>query len=330
MKWSRATGATLLGIIAGSALAAPVLTTHSPVRQYVEYPQAPPMWPRIIDRDGQVRRPFVYPIRLVDRLERRYEEDRDRPMTIRWFAGGAIASVDETERPWFLLGTDPVGRDVLTRVLFGTRLTLSVACLAAIGALLLGVAIGAPAGFLGGRIDTGLMALADFVLVLPAMYLVLAIRAALPLVLSVPQVFAALTVILMAAGWPLAARGVRVIVRSERRKEYAEAAYAVGAGRLRILLRHLLPAATGFLVVTGTMLVPAFILAESTLSLVGFGFPVPTATWGTLLRDAWESQAFVEAPWLMAPAAAVTLTVLSLHLVAADRDEEAGRAGTFF
>jgi peptide/nickel transport system permease protein len=330
VTWSRAAGATLLCIIAGSAVAAPVLTTHTPVRQYVEHAQAPPMWPRIIDREGQIRRPFVYAIRLVDRLERRYEEDRARPMTIRWFAGGAIASIDETQAPWFVLGTDPVGRDVLTRLLFGTRVTLSVACVAAIGALALGIVVGAPAGFFGGRIDTGLMALADFVLVLPAMYVVLAIRAALPLVLSVQQVFAALAVILMAAGWPLAARGVRVIVRSERRKEYAEAAYAMGAGRLRILLRHLLPAASGFLAVTGTMLVPAFILAESTLSLVGFGFPVPTATWGTLLRDAWESRAFVEAPWLMAPAGAVTLTVLSLHLLTSDRTEEGGRAGTFF
>jgi peptide/nickel transport system permease protein len=320
----------LLCIIAGCAAAAPVLTTHTPVHQYADYPQAPPMWPRIVDDTGQLQRPFVYQVRLVDRLERRYVEDRSRPMTVRWLAGGAVASIDESQGPWFLLGTDPVGRDVLTRLLYGTRLTLSVACLAALGALLVGIAVGAPAGFFGGRVDAGLMTVADFVLVLPAIYVVLAIRAALPLVLSVQQVFVALTVILMAAGWPLAARGVRVIVRSERRKEYAEAAYAMGAGRVRILLRHLLPATTGFLAVTGTMLVPAFILAESTLSLVGFGFPVPTATWGTLLRDAWESRAFVDAPWLMAPAGAVTLTVLSLHLLASDREAEGGRAGTFF
>jgi peptide/nickel transport system permease protein len=159
---------------------------------------------------------------------------------------------------------------------------------------------------------------------------VIALRAAMPLVLSPTAIFLLLAGIFALVAWPPTARGVRAIVAAERRKEYAEAAYAMGAGRMRILLRHLLPAATGFLAVTGTMLVPAFILAESTLSLVGFGFPVPTATWGTLLRDAWESRAFVEAPWLMAPAGAVTLTVLSLHLLASDRDEEGGRAGTFF
>jgi peptide/nickel transport system permease protein len=173
------------------------------------------------------------------------------------------------------------------------------------------------------------MSVADFVLVLPAIYVVLAIRAALPLVLSVGEVFAAMTVLLAGAGWPLAARGVRAIISAERQKEYAEAAHAMGAGPLRILLRHLLPSTTSFLLSIWTMMVPAFVLTEATLSFVGLGFPIPTATWGAMLRDAWQAGAFLSAPWLMAPAGAIVVTVFALHLLTAIRVVDGPQAGTF-
>ncbi|MGH9372238.1 MAG: ABC transporter permease [Vicinamibacterales bacterium] len=319
----------MLLVVACGAVAAPLLTTHNPIRQFAGYENAPPMRPHVFDSQWRPTRPFVYPIELVDRLARRYIEDRERPVPIRWFTGGVVASVDESAGPWLPLGGDPLGRDVFARLVHGTRLSLGVACIASIGALVLGALVGGAAGFLGGRVDQALMGLADFVLVLPAIYVVLAFRAALPLVLTVPQVFGALVVVLIAAGWPIAARGVRAIVATERRKEYAEAAYALGAGPLRILLRHLLPSTASFLLVTWTMMVPAFVLTESTMSLVGLGFPVPTASWGTMLRDAWQGGALVDAPWLMAPAFAVVLSVFALHLLTTGRDAEDPRAGTF-
>jgi peptide/nickel transport system permease protein len=287
------------------------------------------MLPRVVYPDGSVGRPFVYPIRLADRLERRYEIEPDRPLPLRWLSGGTVASVDESAGPWLPLGGDPLGRDVLARLLYGARLSLGVASLAAAGAVLIGLIVGAPAGFFGGRLERVLMAVADFILVLPAMYVVLACRAALPLVLATPQVFAAITIVLAAAGWPVAARGVRAIVAAERRKEYADAAYALGAHPLRILLIHMLPATYSFLLVLWTMLVPAFVLAEATLSLVGLGFPVPTATWGAMLRDGWEGGTFTEAPWLMAPAAALVLTVFSLQLVTSAPAAERPDRGSF-
>jgi peptide/nickel transport system permease protein len=174
-----------------------------------------------------------------------------------------------------------------------------------------------------------LMGVADFILVLPAMYVVLALRAALPLVLSTPQVFAALTLLLAAAGWPIAARGVRAIIARERRKEYADAAYALGAHPLRILLVHMAPATFSFLLVLWPMLVAAFVLSEATLSLVGLGFPVPTATWGAMLRDGWEGGAFTEAPWLLAPAASLVLTMIALQLVTTASPEDRARGATF-
>ena len=159
------------------------------------------------------------------------------------------------------------------------------------------------------------MAVTDFVLVLPAIYVVLALRAAMPLVLSVWQVFWTLTLVLAAAGWPLVARGVRGIIAAERDKEYAEAAHSIGASPWRILQRHLLPATPGFLVGIETMMLPAFVVAEGTLTLVGLGFPVPAASWGAMLRDAWQGAAFTDAPWLMAPAVALAVTVLATQLL---------------
>jgi len=322
MTHRRTAGAALLAIIVIGAAAAPVLSPHGPVQQFPGFENAPPMLPRLRDESGTWRAPFVRPLYLANRLERAYAPSTSR-QPIRWLTGGHLLSIDESTGPWLPLGGDPLGRDVLARVLYGARISLAVAALASIGALFLGILVGAPAGFFGGRADTILMAVADFVLVLPAIYVALALRAALPLVLSVSHIFWALVIVLGAVGWPVTARGVRAIVAAERSKEYAEAAYSVGVPWLRILLRHLLPSARPFLLVTGTMMVPAFLLMEGTLTLVGLGFPVPTATWGAMLRDAWQGAAFTDAPWLMAPAVALVLTVLSLHLLNSEESSDA-------
>lgn len=323
---SRTIGAGLLAAVALAAIGAPVLTNHSAAQQFPEV-YAPPMPPRIRDADGHWRRPFVYPVRLVDRLERRYELDRSRPMEIRWFTDGALASIDERHGPWLPLGSDAVGRDVFARLLRGARLSLGLAAIAAAGALAIGALLGAAAGFAGGRTDAILMAAADFVLVLPGIYVVLALRSAMPLVLSPWHVFWTIAGVLAVAGWPFAARGVRAVVAGERRKEYAEAARAMGAGPVRILLRHLLPAARGFLAVQALLLLPAFVFAEVTLSFVGLGFPDPTASWGLMLRDAGRGRAFADAPWLLAPAAALVLTTIALHLVGGGRKNDEAAAG---
>jgi peptide/nickel transport system permease protein len=282
------------------------------------------MLPRIIDADGW-HRPFVYPIRLESRLESQYIEDRTRRIPIRWFDRG-LASVDGDAGPWLPLGGDALGRDVFARLLTGARLSLGVAAAATLVSLFIGALVGGVAGFRGGRVDDILMRLTDFMLVLPAVYVVLMLRATMPLVLTQSQVFWTITIVLAMAGWPMPARGVRAIVAAERRKEYAEAALALGAGPWRILLRHLLPAAGSFLAVQATLLAPAFILAEATLSFVGFGFADPLASWGLMLQDAGSVNTIAEAPWLLAPAAAIVFTVFALHLISgADREADAVR-----
>jgi peptide/nickel transport system permease protein len=165
-------------------------------------------------------------------------------------------------------------------------------------------------------------------MVLPAMYVALALRAVLPLVLSPRDVFLLLAAIFAVVGAPFIARGVRAIVRSERQLEYAVAAEALGATAPRLLFRHLLPAARRFVAVQIMLLGPAFIVAEATLSYVGLGFPDPIASWGTMLHDASTNiRVFADFPWLLSPAAAMFLVVFGLNLVLQDdRSAKASRS----
>jgi peptide/nickel transport system permease protein len=319
----------VLALAALAAAAAPALAPHSVWEQFADYPNAPPMRIRIVDDAGRWQRPFVYPIALADRLERSYAEDRSRRLPVQWFRGGALVDVGEAEGPLFLLGSDSLGRDVLARLLHGARVSLGVAAVGAIGALLIGALIGGIAGYAGGRADEALMRLADFVLVLPAVYVILALRAVLPLVIEPLQLFVLVSSLLAAVGWPYAARGVRAIVAAERDREYALAARSLGAGHVRLLLRHLLPASKGFLAVQATLLLPAFILAEATLSFVGFGFADPVPSWGTMLRDLTSGNIadVTRFPWLLTPALAIILVVLAVHLAVGTRGEATVLAG---
>ena len=314
-------GAALGALLIALAAFGPWLTRNSPAEQFAESVYAPPMRPHVIERaaDGttRLRWPFVYPLRLEDRLEHRYVEDRARPMALRLFRDGVLLSVDPAHRsPWFPLGADALGRDQLARLASGARLSLGVALGAALGALVIGAAAGGLSGFAGGLLDDGVMRVADVVVALPAVYVVLALRASMPLVLSTTEVFWTMVVVLAAVGWPFPARGVRAVVAAERVREYAEAARALGASRTRLLLHHLLPAARGFLAVQTTLLVPAFVLAEATLSFVGLGFSEPTPSWGGMLREAGRGRALFEAPWLLAPAVGIVLLALAVNLTA--------------
>jgi peptide/nickel transport system permease protein len=313
---TRDIGIALLAIALLAAATAPIVAPHSPEAHFAGLLNAPPTGVHLSGADGTLHAPFIYRWRLVNQLEQRYEEDRTRSVALEWFSGDRLVrSSDDEAAPLLLLGADSYGRDVFTRLIFGARTSLALAVTASLGAMLIGVAMGGVAGFAGGALDEALMRSSDFVMVLPTIYVALALRAFLPLVLTAGQVFALLAAIFAAVGAPFVARGVRAIVRTERRLEYASAAVALGAGDVRLLIRHLLPASRGFIGVQMTLLVPAFIIAEATLSYVGLGFPDPVASWGTMLHDASNNtRVFADFPWLLSPAAAMFLVVLGVNL----------------
>jgi peptide/nickel transport system permease protein len=308
---ARSFGLGMLASLALAAVSAPLLAPYSPSIQHGDLAYAPPT-AALVMREGSLHRPFVYPVHVANRLERRFEVDRNAPTPIRFFTGGRLFT---TATAWFPLGADPLGRDVFSRILYGARLSLSVAALAAVLTLGVGTLAGGVAGFAGGATDRIIMAVADFVVILPAAYVVVTLRASMPPVLSTSAVFWTMVVVLTAASWPIPARGVRAVVAAERRREYVEAAYAAGATPWRILLRHLLPSAMEHLKAQAFLLFPAFILAEATLSFLGLGFAEPSASWGVMLQDASRVSAIVDAPWLLAPALAIVFAVLGTHLV---------------
>lgn len=312
---ARTAGLVILGALSALALGADSLVPNPPHRQFSDFVHAPPMRPRILDAEGRVRPPFLYPLRLDDRLARTYREDRRSPARLRFFHDGVLLSTTGPD-PWFPLGTDGLGRDVFARLAAGARVSIAIAILSVCGALLLGVLVGASAGYAGGWLDALFMRVADFVLALPALYVVLALRSSAPLVLEPSRIFWTIVAVFVLAGWPAAARGVRALVAAARNTEYAEAARAAGAGPLRILHRHLLPATRGFVAAQAGLLLPAFVIAEASLSYVGLGFAEPAASWGLMLREAGGAHTVVDAPWLLAPAAGIALLALAGNLVA--------------
>jgi peptide/nickel transport system permease protein len=315
----RIAAAVLLGVVLLAAAAAPVLAPHDPAETYRGFLSAPPMRPHLVSADGSWRGPYVHPLRLVSRLEQRYEEETGREVPLRFFSGGKLVRLaDERGGPWLPLGADGEGRDVWSRLLYGASTSLGVALIATLGALCLGAAAGGAAGYFGGLTDVTLMRVAEFVLVLPAIYVVLALRAALPLVLEGWQVFALMAGIFALVGWPWVARAVRSVVAAERTRDYAAAAVSLGAGPARVLFLHLLPASRGVIAMQGILLLPSFILAEATLSYVGLGFPDTIPSWGSMLHQASNVNAIADFPWMLAPAGAIFVVTLAANLLVED------------
>lgn len=298
--------ATFMLVLVAVAFVAPWLAPYDPGRGFRDHLHAPPMRPHL---EGGT--PVAHPMVLADRLEQRFEPDRSRSVPLPWFG--------ESDTPVFLLGADDFGRDVLSRLLYGARTSIGLALVATLGAVLIGGLAGAWAGYRGGWVDESIMRVADFVLVLPVLYVVVVLRAVLPLVLPASTVFLLVTVIFIAVGWPFVAKGVRAIIASEQAREYVQAARSIGAGHMRIVVKHLLPACTGHLLVQATLLLPAFILAEATLSFIGLGFPDPVASWGTMLAEAGNYNAIARFPWTLTPAIAIFAIVLATNLIASDR-----------
>jgi len=223
----------------------------------------------------------------------------------------------------FLLGTDAYGRDVFSRLLYGGRVSLFTGLLAAFLSLALGLALGTAAGFYGGWLDRLLMRGGELVMALPWLYLLLAVRAFLPLHITTVQAFFLLVAIIGGVGWVRPARLIRGVVLSARERGFVLAARGFGASNAYLIRRHILPLTLGVVLTQATVLIPQYILAEVALSFLGLGVAEPVPSWGNMLAEAQQYHALVEHWWMLAPGLAI-IPVLLGYLLLADALLEKG------
>lgn len=217
--------------------------------------------------------------------------------------------------PFYLLGADRNGRDLLSRILAGTRVSMTIGLIGVLLAFSLGVTLGGISGYFGGRIDLVIQRIIEFFMSIPTLPLWLGLAAALPASWGPLQRYFAITVILAIIAWTDLARVVRGRFMALRHEEFVAAAFIDGNSRPRIIFRHLLPQFTSHLVASMTLSIPGMILAETSLSFLGLGLQAPVVSWGVLLQEAQNIRAVATAPWLLWPALAVVVAVLSLNFV---------------
>lgn len=325
-KKKRAVWPWLLGAIHLAALGAPLLAPYDPTAQFREQALAPPTLPRIVDwesdAEGVWHLPFVYPLVAAQDEYGAYHLDRSRIAPLGLFVrdesgrlrlfGVRDAGVPDGTRV-FLLGTDAFGRDVFSRLLYGARLSLFTGLAAALAAVTLGLLLGALAGYFGGATDALVMRAVELGMALPWLYLLLAVRAVLPLRIDPQKAFVLLLLLVGVLSWPRPARLVRGVVLAEREAPYVLASRGFGAGPLAILRRHLLPAAWPVAKVQYLLLVPQCIVAEVTLSFFGLGVVEPAPSLGNLLAPLQNLGLAGGRPWLLAPAALLAVVVFGYH-----------------
>jgi peptide/nickel transport system permease protein len=302
--------AVLVLVYAASA-AAGVLAPYDPVQQHREFPFAPPARVHLVHPSGALR-PFVY--QLVPAGDDSYIEDRRHAYPIRFFMNGRLFGVDAPGR-LFLLGTDAYGRDLLSRLVHGAVISLSGGLLAAIVAVTIGFLVGGVAGFYGGVAEQALMRVTELVMTVPWIYLLLAVRAALPLYVEPRVAFLLLVVVVGSVAWARPARLVRGVVLSARTREYAVAARSFGASDQYVLFRHVLPQAAGVAVTQLAILAPQCTLAEVTMSFFGLGVGEPVPSWGNMLAGAQRYHVLMSYWWMFTPGVALAVVFLLYYVL---------------
>ncbi|WP_020576555.1 ABC transporter permease [Actinopolymorpha alba] len=215
----------------------------------------------------------------------------------------------------YLLGADRAGRDMLSRIIYGARVSLSIGLVGVAVSFVLGLLLGGISGYYGGGPDTLIQRLIEFLMAIPTLPLWLSLSAAVPSGWGPLTRYFAITVILSVIGWTGLARVVRGRFLSLREEDFVTAARLDGCGRSRIIFRHMVPSFTSHMIASMTMAVPGMILGETSLSFLGLGLQSPAVSWGVLLQDAQSVRALETAPWLLFPGIAIFVTVLAMNFV---------------
>lgn len=283
-----------------------------------------------IDENGRFSKPYTYNYkREFDSQDLKivYTLDRSQKHYVKFLAQGQkykflglipmkrhLVTTDEGGR-LYLLGTDINGRDVFSRILFGGRISMTIGFLALFVLFPIGLLYGGIAGYFGGKTDMIMMRFAEAVMSIPSFYLLIILASILPSGMTSVQRFMLIVVILALIGWAGFARVVRGMVLSIKNQEYIQAAKSIGASRLRIIVKHILPQTTSFVIVAMTLSVPSYILSESGLSFLGLGIQQPDASWGNMLKEAQEYTNIIYRPWLLTPGFLIFIAVLAFNLI---------------
>ncbi|MEH6578372.1 MAG: ABC transporter permease [Amphritea sp.] len=289
-----------------------------------------PPQPVHIFENGELTRPYVHGWTFelnMEKLEREYEEDTSKKYPVKFFCQGdeyqllgmfsASTHLICVEAPGtlFLLGTDRLGHDMLSRIIYGARISLTIGLLGIIFSFTLGISLGGLAGYYGGWIDSSVQRVTEILRSFPELPLWMALSALLPMSWSPLWVFFGITLILAMLDWTGLARAVRAKILSLREEDYTSAAMLMGATPSRIIKKHMLPSFFSHLIASASLSIPAMILGETALSFLGLGLRPPITSWGVLLNEAQNINNVAIYPWLMLPVVPVIFVILAFNFL---------------
>jgi peptide/nickel transport system permease protein len=328
-------GGIVLIILYLTAILADFIAPNDPNLFNKLYPYAPPQPIRFVDENGFRLRPYVYGLkreRDPKTLGVVFEVDKEVKYPVRLFVHsypyefwglfetdlhlfGADVDPEVLEQTFFLLGSDRLGRDQLSRILYGTRISLSIGLVGMMISFFLGILLGGISGYYGGVADTLIQRVIEFLRSVPTTPLWMALSAALPATWPPLRVYFGITIILSLISWTGLARVVRSKFLSLREEDFIMAAMLSGTTELRIIFRHLLPSFLSHIIASLTLSIPGLILSETSLSFIGLGLRPPTISWGVLMREAQNLVVVAKAPWLLTPGLLIVITVLSFNFM---------------